>query len=487
MTPGEVPPIRERAPAGDALDLFLRLARPGETCLLLDSNPAAAATAAERETRRWSVALAAPASAIVARGPRAWRRDGAGAWRELADGPADPFALGRALLAEGPRVAPDGVPFAGGVAGFLGYDAGRHVEKLPSLARDDHGEPDALLARFAAALVADHARGEAWLVAADDAEGRAALATLRARLRERAPAPRETALAAPAPTLAASEFERMVERARRHVRAGDVFQVNLSHRLDAPARGADPLALYARLRRANPAPFAALLLSGELPAGAGNGFLNLLSSSPERLFALDAGGRLEARPIAGTRPRGGTRAEDDALASELAADAKERAEHVMLVDLARNDLGRVAAFGSVRVPRLLAVESYRRVHHLVSTVEARLARGKDAWDALKATFPGGTITGAPKVRAMELIEEIEPARRGAYTGSLGYASATGDSDWSILIRTLVQDADRVSLQVGAGIVWDSVPEREWRETLAKAEGVLNAFPERGRDVVARVA
>ncbi|HWH07871.1 MAG TPA: anthranilate synthase component I family protein, partial [Candidatus Thermoplasmatota archaeon] len=267
------------------------------------------------------------------------------------------------------------------------------------------------------------------------------------------------------------EFEAMVARAREAVRAGEVFQVNLSHRLEATTR-LHPLALYARLRDANPAPFGGYLASGPLPEGAEPFFV--LSSSPERLFRL-RGGTLEARPIAGTRPRGATPEEDARLVAELRASGKETAEHVMLVDLARNDLGRVARFGSVRVPRLLTVESYRTVHHLVSVVEADLDDGRDAVDALVALFPGGTITGAPKVRAMEVIEEVEPVRRGVYTGSLGWMSPDGDADFNILIRTLFVRGGEVHLQVGAGIVEESEPAREHEETLAKAKGMLRAL------------
>lgn len=265
----------------------------------------------------------------------------------------------------------------------------------------------------------------------------------------------------------------MVVRAKEAVRAGEVFQVNLSHRLECEVDAA-PLDLYARLREVNPAPFSAFLASGPLPWDA-EGFC-VLSSSPERLFSLRRD-RLEARPIAGTRRRDADAARDEALKAELRMDAKEQAEHVMMVDLARNDLGRVARFGSVRVPDLLTVETYRTVHHLVSVVEAQLAEDKDWVDTLRAMFPGGTITGAPKPRAMEVIEEIEPARRGVYTGSLGWVSPSGDCDFNILIRSILFRRGRAHLQVGAGIVEDSEPRREYEETLAKARGLLMALGE----------
>jgi para-aminobenzoate synthetase component 1 len=365
---------------------------------------------------------ARPAASLCVREGRAWRREGAGAWERGAD-EGEPWELLRA--------------FARGswTAVLASYDAGRLVERVPSLAEDDTRLPQLLAFRF------------------DDV----------APLRDALP----SAAAAPHPVRARSsqkEFEAMVLAAKERVRAGEVFQVNLSHRLETETT-LDPLDLYARLRVANPAPHAAFLASGPLPDGMEP--FHVLSSSPERLFAL-RGGRLEARPIAGTRPR-------EADPAELLADPKERAEHVMMVDLARNDLGRVARFGSVEVPRLLTVESYRTVHHLVSVVEADLAEGKDAVDALVAMFPGGTITGAPKVRAMGIIEELEPVRRGVYTGSLGWIAPDGDADFNILIRTLLVKGGKVHLQVGAGIVEESVPEREHRETLAKAKGLLRAL------------
>jgi anthranilate/para-aminobenzoate synthase component I len=269
----------------------------------------------------------------------------------------------------------------------------------------------------------------------------------------------------------------MVFAAQRAIREGEVFQVNLSHRLEADVGDADPLALYARLSAANPAPYRAFFASGPVEGGA----FFVLSSSPELLFELAADGTLRAKPIAGTRPRSGDAAEDARLAAELRRDGKEQAEHVMLVDLARNDLGRVAAFGSVRVPRLAEVESYRTVHHLVSTVEARLAPGQDLVDVLRALFPGGTITGAPKVRAMELIERIEPVRRGVSTGSLVHVRPDGSAVANILIRTMFLRGGKLHVQVGAGIVEESVAEREWAETMAKAEGMLRALRGEMRD------
>ena len=392
--------------------------------------------------RRWSFLARAPSASLAVREGEAWWRDGEHAWRRV-DG--SPWELLRRLHVEG-EPDPD-VPFPRGVVGLASYDAGRLVERIPSSADADVPLPWLLFFRFDAV--------EAERVAPAPA-----------------PAPAPAVRIGPIePRSSPKEFEEMVVRAKAAIRAGEVFQVNLSHRLECDVEGG-PLDLYARLRAVNPAPFSAFLASGPLPWDA-EGFC-VLSSSPERLFSL-RGRKLEARPIAGTRPRGADAAKDAGLARELRMDAKEQAEHVMMVDLARNDLGRVARFGSVRVPDLLSVETYRTVHHLVSVVEAELAEGKDWVDALRAMFPGGTITGAPKVRAMELIEEIEPVRRGVYTGSLGWVGPEGDCDFNILIRTMLVRRGRAYLQVGAGIVEESDPRREYEETLAKAKGLLLAL------------
>ena len=454
-------------PADAAWETVLRVAREGEPLFFFDGAPAEARTSVERELRAWSFVAARPSAAVCVRGDEAWRREGVEPWTR-APRDASPWDLVRSLApqAEDARAS----PFPYGVAGLASYDAGRLVERMPSVAKDDTGLPWLLFFRFDA-VYAVTPGGDVALHHAPDAQGEAVARELEAREPMPDLAREDGAIEPVRAELPQKRFEEMVVRAQEHVRAGDVFQVNLSHRL-ATRTTLSPLALYARLREANPAPFSTYMASGALPwSDAG---FHVLSSSPERLFRLRAG-RLEARPIAGTRRRGVTDAEDESLVAELRADAKERAEHVMLVDLARNDLGRVAAYGSVRVPRLLTVETYRTVHHLVSVVEADLAERRDAVDALRALFPGGTITGAPKVRAMELIEEIEPIRRGVYTGSIGWIAPDGDCDFNILIRTLLQQEGRVHLQVGAGIVEESEPEREYQETLAKAKGMLRAL------------
>ncbi|MHB8605942.1 MAG: anthranilate synthase component I family protein [Thermoplasmatota archaeon] len=399
--------------------------------LLLDS---CADTAPSPHATR-NLRFDAPARALASIGGRVYERESD--WEATSEAP---------LVALRRFVAENGDAW---VAGFLGYDVARFLEKLPAH-RSLAGFPDFLLARFDACD--EFAAG-----APSVAPG------ARADLAEK-----------PIADAPPGAFEASVARAKRYIADGDVYQVNLAQRFHARlAPGADPRALYARLRRANPAPFAGIFDSGDLPEGAPR--FRLLSSSPERLVAT-AGRSVTARPIAGTRPRGATPAEDATLARELAVDEKERAEHVMLADLARNDLGRVAEYGSVAVDDLATVESYARVHHLVSGVRATLAPGRAPLDALLAAFPGGTITGAPKVRAMEIIDELEPAPRGAYTGSMGYFSPKGArSDWNILIRTLVVAEGEVAFHAGAGVVADSDPAREERETRAKARALLEAL------------
>lgn len=419
-----------------------------EPAVFLDGEAAAPAAVA-----RWSFFARRPSAALAVREGEAWRREGSGPWRRVEGSPWD---LLRELHVAGPE-HPD-VPFPGGVVGLASYEAGRLVERVPSVAEPDVALPWLLFFRFDG-VWAQRAGGAPFPVAAAPPVG------------ERAPPVGAIRVGPVAPRTSPKEFEAMVVRAKAAVRAGEVFQVNLSHRLECDVDAA-PLDFYARLREVNPAPFSAFFASGPLPWD-DEGFC-VLSSSPERLFSLRRG-RLEARPIAGTRRRDADPARDEALKAELRMDAKEQAEHVMMVDLARNDLGRVARFGSVRVLDLLTVETYRTVHHLVSVVEAQLAEDKDWVDALRAMFPGGTITGAPKPRAMEVIEEIEPVRRGVYTGSLGWVSPSGDCDFNILIRSILLRRGRAHLQVGAGIVEDSEPRREYEETLAKAKGLLMAL------------
>ena len=267
------------------------------------------------------------------------------------------------------------------------------------------------------------------------------------------------------PLIPKEAYMEMVRRAKEYIAAGDIFQANLSQRLSADVPGLDPWDIYTVLREVNPSPFACFIDFPEL---------KIASSSPERLVRL-AGGCVETRPIAGTRPRGGDTTGDEAMRSELLLNEKERAEHIMLIDLERNDIGRVCEYGSVSVDELMVTEDYSHVIHIVSNVKGELAKGKDAFDLIRATFPGGTITGVPKVRCMEIIDELEPVARGPYTGSVGYISYTGDMDLNIVIRTFVIKDGRAYVQVGAGIVADSDPEREYYETLHKAEALVKTL------------
>ena len=410
----------------------------------------------------------------------------------------DPFAVARRLLARlDPRpIVPAGAPrFLGGLVGFLGYDLGHALERLPSLTEDDQGLPPLRLGLHDWVVAWDRRTGHAWLGGrALDGDGRRLarrLDDVHARLLEgsrRGPAAgptgagTATALDGASPpedlplrfrsSLTRAEYEAGVERVRQHIARGDIYQANLTRRLAADWAG-DPWQPYRRLRTGDPSLFSAYLDLGTAPeTGQPRA---LLSASPEPFLAVDAQGVVASDPIKGTRPRGRDRAEDRALACELLASAKDRAENVMIVDVLRNDLGRVCEPGSVRVPRLCRLERTAAVQHLVSTVTGQLAAGQDAFDLLAASFPGGSITGAPKIRAMEILEHLEPVRRGPYTGALGWIGADGAMQTSILIRTFVADGRRLTLHVGGGITWGSDPAAEWEETVAKARGPLGAL------------
>jgi anthranilate synthase component 1 len=364
-----------------------------------------------------------------------------------------------------PGSASENAPFTGGWFVYLGYELANEIEPTLGDIAADPVLPVALATRIPAAVIRDHAQQRTLLVAEAQNAG------LIEQLREdvlRAPALAER----PVPVRGVDEerpeaFLAGVGRVLDYIRAGDVFQVNLSRgwQVDLDA-DIEPVTLYQRLRRANPAPFAALMT---LP-----GSRAVISSSPERLVRAHAG-QISTRPIAGTYPRGDDLVSDARLAAELLRHPKERAEHVMLIDLERNDLGRVCRAGSVRVNELMTLESYRHVHHIVSEVSGDLRDGVTPGEVIRAVFPGGTITGCPKVRCMQIIRELESAPRAAYTGSIGYINRDGSMDLNILIRTLVQDARRVRFRAGAGIVADSSPERELAETRAKARGLLAAL------------
>ncbi len=410
----------------------------------------------------------------------------------------DPFAVARRLLTRldaTPIVPADAPRFLGGLVGFLGYDFGHMLERLPSIATDDQGLPPLRLALHDWVVAWDRRTGHAWLGGrALDGDGRrlarrldgvharltspsGSSGVLHQRTTERAGGQLDDAAdrGEPLPfrsSLAREAYEAGVRRVRDHIAHGDIYQANLTRRLATPYDG-DPWDRYRRLRTGDPSLFSAYLDLGSSPeTGRPRA---LLSASPEPFLSLDPAGFVASDPIKGTRPRGRDRAEDRALACELLASAKDRAENVMIVDVLRNDLGRVCVPGTVRVPRLCRLERTAAVQHLVSTVTGRLTADRDAFDLLSASFPGGSITGAPKIRAMEILEELEPVRRGPYTGALGWIGPDDAMQTSILIRTFIADGRRMTLHVGGGITWGSDPAAEWEETVAKARGPLSAI------------
>jgi para-aminobenzoate synthetase component I len=412
-------------------------------------------------------------------------------------GDAHALSTVRALLAPHRADPVAGLPpFQGGAAGYIGYDWGLTLERLPAPRFDDLGLDDVVIGLYDWVLAWDHAERRAWLISTgmpDTGEARATRAAARAaevkaRLSrsdgssdppggaDHAPSGRETA---PSYLVEGgwwnglplrSSFTRgayldAVARVREYIYAGDIFQANLSQRFEAPLAPA-PWTFYRTLRAVNPAPFGAFF---ECPGAA------VLSTSPERFLRVNAEGHVETRPIKGTRARGVGPEHDAALGQALTESVKDRAENLMIVDLMRNDLSRVCAPGTVRASELFALERYATVHHLVSTVVGDLAPGIDAFDLLRAAFPGGSITGAPKLRAMEIIAEVEPSRRGVYCGSIGYWSTTGEMDTSIAIRTAVVRGGRIYFSAGGGIVADSDPEQEYQETLDKVRSTIDVL------------
>ena len=483
---------------------FMSLAKPGTLVpvwrdVLVDTDTAVSAFAKIRRPPFAFLLESAPAGSetwsrytFMGTEPRsAWRlRDGridtwtpAGGWVEGAMSD-DPIAdLQRRVRAEKPAHVPELGAFWSGAVGFFSYDVVRTIERLPSPPPRGVDAPDALFVFSRSLLILDNLKSQGRIVVAvpiiatgepelrrQYEEAQSEIEVLVERLRGPSPL-KSLALADSAtPAVGRSNYEKAkfmadVERIREYIFAGDCFQGLLARRIEL-AHDFDSADLYRALRALNPSPYMYhLQLDG----------LELVGSSPELLVRV-ADGRVTVRPIAGTRPRGATPADDARLTAELLADEKERAEHVMLVDLGRNDVGRIARYGSVRVSDFMTVEKYSHVLHIVSQVEGELRDGCSALDAYRATFPAGTMTGAPKVRAMEIIDELEPERRGPYAGAVGYV-AIGDErmDLAITIRTCVIAGGKASIQVGAGIVADSVPEREWDETENKARALLTAL------------
>ncbi|HEX3159136.1 MAG TPA: aminodeoxychorismate synthase component I, partial [Gemmatimonadaceae bacterium] len=486
------PLVEELLPLPDPLACCERLARLPYR-LLLDS------AAAPSRLGRYSFLAADPPMLVWSKGTHTERITLASGSRERLS--MDALSAVRDVLARHATPPIPGLPpFQGGAAGYLGYDWGAVLERLPAPRHDDLAIPDVMLGIYDWVVAWDHEAGRAWIIStglphtgavgrrraaerlafvrralatpasADDEDARVSFPALPPQPGSRAPS-------YPVPGVELAEelelrssfthagYLDAVRRAREYIVAGDIFQVNVSQRLEAPL-AEPPWRLYRRLRRLNPAPFAAYLdFHG----------VTIASASPERFVKVSDERLVETRPIKGTRPRGVGPEHDAALGLALYESVKDRAENLMIVDLLRNDLSRVCQAGSVRVSELFALERYATVHHLVSAVVGELAPEADAVDLLQAAFPGGSITGAPKVRAMEIIAELEPSRRGVYCGAIGYLSVTGAMDTSIVIRTILALRDRAYFSVGGGIVFDSDPEEEYRETLDKGRALIAAL------------
>lgn len=365
-----------------------------------------------------------------------------------------------------------GIPFNAGAVGYLSYDLKGFIEELPDRAVDDIGIPDIILGFYDTVYVRDNATGRSFISSTGLPSGKSERARQRIgylkEALERTVPPERPAGYKPGGAVRSnfsrSEYMKAVRRAKEYIKRGDIYQVNLSQRFTAPL-AMPPVELYRRLRDYSPAPFAAYLdLDG----------ISILSSSPER-FLLKRGRYIETRPIKGTRPRGADASGDHAMETELAASAKDMAEHIMIVDLERNDLGRICDYGSVEISESAIIERYANVFHMVSTVTGTLREGVDAIDCIRATFPGGSITGAPKIRSMEIIDSLEPFKRSVYTGAIGYIGFDGNMDTSIVIRTFVIKGKSLYFHVGGGIVADSDPMDEYEETLHKARGLMQAL------------
>jgi len=411
---------------------------------------------------RYDILTADPYITLTTRGAFTEVRSADQAWCS----PQDPFSLLRDQLGEPIPPHPD-LPFRGGAIGWFAYDLARRIERLPTLTKAAKPSlPDMAIGLYDWALIVDHAGHRARLSSTGrDPRTRELWDRLVALFHNPPPVPPHSplrALAAPRSNMSREAYGRAFARIKSYLLEGDCYQVNLAQCLSAPVSG-DPFAGYRALRQLNPAPFSAYLKTP---------FARILSSSPERFLRVRNGGQVETRPIKGTRPRGEAPEADSTLRRELTDSTKDRAENLMIVDLLRNDLGRVCRPGSVQVPELFEVESYATVHHLVSTVTGRLTPGQNALSLLRACFPGGSITGAPKIRAMEIIEELEPHRRGVYSGAIGYLGFDGAMDTNIAIRTLIHSGGHIRFWAGGGIVQDSQVTEEYRETLDKTAALL---------------
>lgn len=398
----------------------------------------------------------------------------------------DPFDVLKRLISQYNLASSGHSPFPGGAVGYFGYDLCHFVEKLPRNSFDDLQLPDCYLGFYDRVVTFDHLTGRLFISSSGLPEKEPARRRERAKWRleemlnklnkaswEDFSVREEYNIGEISSNFSRPAYLDAIERAKEYIRAGDIFQVNLSQRFVC-SRMALPFTIYEKLRRINPAPFASLLNFPEL---------SVVGASPERFLRI-SGRKVQTRPIKGTRPRGRDDLEDKELARELWESEKDKAELIMIVDLERNDLGRVCEYGSVKVPKLITLETYPTVFHFVSTVEGVLKEDKDHIDCLRACFPGGSITGAPKIRAMEIIDELEPNQRGVYTGSSGYIGFNGETDLNIVIRTMVMTGEKIYFHAGGGIVADSDPASEYEETLHKAKALIKALSiEKGKETL----
>ena len=488
--------IRERQDEGNLVPIVRVLPADLETPVsvylkLRNGGPSFLLESVEKgeQLGRYSFIGVDPVLSLVARGDEVSFYGAGEALLDRVSG-RDPLDVLRETLRRWQPIRVPGLPrFTGGLVGYFGYDLVRFMERLPETAREELGLPDGMWMLADTLVIFDHVKHQLLVLANAHLDGdpTAAYAAAVARIQgvvDRLQRPIEHTLPPQLPSagewtsnFTREDFEAAVRRAKEYIAAGDIFQVVLSQRLSRPTE-ADPFTIYRALRMTNPSPYMFFL---EFPED-----VRLIGSSPEMHVRFEDG-MAQVHPIAGTRPRGRTPEEDDRLAQELLADPKERAEHVMLVDLGRNDLGRISEFGSVQVPTLMAIERYSHVMHIVSDVVGRVPAGVDAFDVLRATFPAGTVSGAPKVRAMEIIEELEGVRRGPYAGAVGYVGFDGTMDTCITIRTVVMHGDRAYVQAGAGIVADSNPTSEYHETLNKAKALTVAIELAERGLVAQDA
>ena len=435
----------------DIASLFAALAhRPW--AMWLDSGTA------HTQQGRWDIMVCDPYATLICEQGNTCYESSEKSWQS-AD---DPFNLLRHCLASSPRPDSNGFPFVGGAVGFLAYDLGRQLESIPALAEDDLHTPQMMMGLYDWALIVDHEQARCYLVSAHTRKDTAAqLAEIFALLDARKEPPSLAGLQASGPlqsNLTLTDYALAFARIQHYLREGDCYQVNFAQRFSVEADG-DPFSAYSEWRKQSPVPFGAYL---NTPFG------SILCNSPERFLRLQSG-RVETQPMKGTRPRGGDAIEDGQLQLELLSSSKERAENVMIVDLLRNDLAKTCRKGSIHVPELFKVESYATVHQLVSQVIGELEPEEDALSLLRHCFPGGSITGAPKHRAMEIIEELEPHRRGIYCGSILYLGFDGNMDSNIVIRTALYHNQRLYYSAGGGIVSDSECEAEYQETYHKAQ------------------